>query len=257
MNRLLHADGIRMIRSKWFWLCLGSMLVMAIAFIIMQYTAMDYVVPLSRVIFLPVSFYGMITAAFVSLFVGQDFTDGFIRNKLIAGRGRHNVFFSNLIVSFIACIIIYLITVLFTVLIGSIYFEVDVTAERCLRYMFLGIGMCLAYGSIYCTITMLCRKGTTAIVLCMGLSFFLLFLGLYTNQIMVQPQYKDGIPNPAYVEGAVKSFYAILHDLNPTGQAAQLSAMDVFSPVRWLICDFVWILAAGVGSILFRHTDIK
>lgn len=58
-------------------------------------------------------------------------------------------------------------------------------------------------------------------------------------------------------EGITKILYAILHDLNPSGQAAQLSAMKIFHPIRWLICDFAWILAAGVGSVLFRHTDIK
>ena len=48
MQRLLSADTFRMFRSKWFWLCLGGMLAMSVAFVVMQYTAMDYVVPLSR-----------------------------------------------------------------------------------------------------------------------------------------------------------------------------------------------------------------
>ncbi|MGN1167755.1 MAG: hypothetical protein ACI4S2_15160 [Lachnospiraceae bacterium] len=257
MTRLLYADCLRMLRGKWFWRGLGSMLVISVAFIIMQNTAMDYSVPLSRVIFLPLSFFGVVTAALVSLFTGQDFSDGFIRNKLIAGRCRHHVFFSNLIVSWSACILLYLLTVFFTAAIGSMYFEVDITASQYFQYLFLGIGMCLAYGSIYCTITMLCRNGTTAIVLCMGLSFFLLFLCLHTNQVMVQPEYKGGLPNPAYREGITKILYAILHDLNPSGQVAQLSAMKIFQPIRWLICDFAWILATGVGSVLFRHTDIK
>lgn len=257
MIRLLYADFFRMLRGKWFWLCLGSMLVMSVAFMIMQFTAMDYTVPLSRVIFLPLSFFGLVTAALVSLFAGQDFRDGFIRNKLIAGRSRHHVFFSSLIVSCIACMTIYLITVLFTVTIGSLYFERDITANLFFQYLFLGIGMCLAYGSIYCTITMLCRNGTTAIVLCMGLAFLLLFLCLHTNQVMVQPEYKDGILNPAYVEGTARSLYAILHDLNPCGQAAQLASMKIFHPTRWLICDLVWILAAAAGAARFKKTDIK
>jgi len=119
MRRLLSADIIRLFRSKWFWVCLGGMLAMSMAFVIMQYTAVDYTVPLSRVIFLPMSFYGMTTAALISMFVGEDFSDGFVRNKIVSGRSRYSIFASNLVVSALACIIVYLVVVLFTAVIGS------------------------------------------------------------------------------------------------------------------------------------------
>lgn len=257
MRKLLSADTFRMFHSKWFWLCLSGMLAMSVGFIIMQYTTMDYTVPLSRVVFLPMSFYGMTVAALVSLFVGEDFSDGFIRNKIIAGRSRFSVFASNLVISLLACITIYLTTTLFTTAIGSFLFEIDLTPVTFFQYLIMGLGMCLAYGSIYCTITMLCGNKTTATVLCMGLAFFLLFAGLQTNQIMVQPEYKNGTLNPAYVDGFAKTVYAVLHDLNPTGQAAQLSAMDIFHPIRWIVCDLGWILAAGMGTALFRRADIR
>lgn len=257
MRKLLSADLFRIFHSKWFWLCLGGMLAMSVGFIIMQYTAMDYSVPLSRVIFLPMSFYGVTMAALVSLFVGEDFSDGFIRNKIIAGRSRFSVFASNLVVSYLACITIYLIITLFTTAVGSFLFEIDIAPVGFFQYLMMGIGMCLAYGSIYCTITMLCGNRTTATVLCMGAAFFLLFASLHTNQILVQPEYKNGALNPAYVDGFAKTVYAVFHDLNPTGQAAQLSTMDIFHPVRWIICDLGWILAAGAGCILFNRKNIQ
>lgn len=257
MRKLLSADTFRLFRSKWFWLCLGGMLTMSVAFIIMQYTAMDYAVPLSRVIFLPMSFYGVTTAALISLFVGEDFSDGFIRNKIIAGRSRYSIFVSNLIVSWLACIVIYLIVSLFTAIIGSFLFEVNINIENFFQCLFLGIGMCIAYGCIYCSITMLCKTKATAAVLCMGLAFYLLFSCLHTNQIMVQPEFKNGVLNPMYVDGFAKNVYAVLHDLNPYGQASQLSAMDVFHPIRWIICDLVWVLAAGAGCILFNRKNIQ
>lgn len=257
MRKLLSADTFRLFHSKWYWLCLGGMLAASIAFVVMQYTAMDYTVSLSRVIFLPVSFYGVAMAAWNSLFVGEDFSDGFIRNKIIAGHSRYHVFVSNLIVSWLACILIYLIDVFFTATVGSCLFEVDITVDQFCQYLMLGIGMCFAYGCIYCTITMLCGSRTTATVLNMGLAFFLLFVCLHTNQVLVQSEYKNGLPNPAYVEGLAKNIYAVIHDLNPTGQAAQLSAMNAFHPVRWFICDLGWILAAGAGCMIFNRKNIK
>ena len=257
MRKLLSADTRRLFRSRWFWLCLGGMLGMSVAFIIMQKTAMDYTVPLSRVIFLPMSFFGMAVAALVSLFVGEDFSDGFIRNKLIAGRLRRSVFASHLVVSSVACITIYLVVIIFTSTVGSFFFEINLTMAVFFKYLLLGVGMCVAYGCIYCTITMLCGNKTTATVVCMGLAFFFLCLSLHSNQVMVQPAYKDGVLNPAYVDGAVKVIYGILHDLNPTGQAAQLSTMNAFSPFRMLACDAVWVVFAAVGTAIFQRKDIK
>ena len=121
----------------------------------------------------------------------------------------------------------------------------------------LGMGMRLAYGSIYCTLTMLCGNKTTATVLCMGLAFFLLFASLHTNQIMVQPEYKNGALNPAYVDGFAKRVYAVAHDLNPTGQAAQLSTMDIFCPARFLLCDLVWLMPTGAGMVIFNRKNIQ
>jgi len=257
MRRLLSADAFRMFHSKWFWLCLGGMLAMAVAFIVMQHTAMDYTVPLSRVIFLPMSFYGMAVAALVSLFVGEDFSDGFIRNKIIAGSSRRNIFASSLFVSCIACAAVYLVTSMFTLSLGGLLFERDVTLLRFLQHLALGIGMCVAYSCIYCTLAILCGNKTTATVLCMGLAFFLLCACLHTNQVMVQPEYKNGMPNPAYVDGFWKSVYGFLHDLNPSGQAAQLSAMQVFHPARWIFCDFLWLLFACGSCALLNRKNIR
>lgn len=257
MRKLFSADAFRMFHSKWFWLCLGGMLALAGAFIAMQYTAMDYTVPLSRVIFLPMSFYGLAVAALVSLFVGEDFSDGFIRNKIIAGSSRQAVFASNLSVSCLACTIIYLLTTLFTAAVALLLFENDVSASCFLQHLALGVGMCLAYGCIYCSITMVCGNKTSSIVLCMGLAFFLLVVCLHSNQVMVQPAYKDGMPNPAYVDGLAKAVYAVVHDLNPSGQAAQLSAMEVFQPLRCILCDLIWILLAGAGCAVFKRKNIQ
>ena len=256
MRKLLSADLYRMRRSKCLWLSMGAMLGIACLFLVMQYTAMDYTVPLSRVIFLPVSFYGVAAAALVCLFVHGDFTGGFIRNKIIACCSRTSIFLSTLIVCWLACIGIYLVTTLFTGAIGIFLFEINVTPAEFLAHLAMGVGMCLAYGSIYCTIAMLCTNQTSAMVVCMGLSFAMLFVSLQTNQILVQPAYKNGVPNPVYVEGFAKTLYAIVHDLNPTGQAAQLSAMHIFHPLRWIVCDLAWVLAAGIGIPLFRKKDI-
>lgn len=258
MSKLLRADFYRMYHDKKFWLCLGAMLASAIMFIIMQYTAMDYVVELDRVIFLPMSFYGLAVAALIAYFIGDDFHDGVIRNKLVAGSSRSSVYFSNLICSWTACLAVYGITVTVTAAIGLPLFENSISLVKYLQFFIIGLFTCLAFGSIYVMLSMLLGERTRAVVVCMGLAFFMLFLCLHTNGMIVQEPYKNGLPNPHYVGGVKRMVYEFLHDLNPFGQAAQLSSMEYLNPVRWIGLDVFWIgLASVFGNFLFLKKDIQ
>lgn len=258
MSKLLRADFYRMYNSKKIWLCVAAMIVVAIFFILMQYTAMDYKVPFSRVIFLPMTFYGIATAALVSFFIGDDFSDGVIRNKIIAGRSRSSIYLSNLICGLSACLLVYTLTILLTVIIGSDYFENDVTPTEIFAYFVLGLFTCMAFGNIYCMLSMLIGNKATSIMVCMCLAFGMLFLCLHTNQILVQQQYKEGILNSHYVRGTKRIIYEFLHDINPFGQIAQLSAMTCLNWKRWIGLDIIWIVVAvGLGNVLFHRKNIR
>ena len=257
MRKQLSSNFFRMWRSHTFWLFLGGMLCLSSVFIMMQYTAMDYTVPLSRVIFLPLSLYGMAAAAFVSVFVGTDFSGGFIRNKILAAHSRNHVVFAHSITSCTGCVLVYLAVTAFSTGIGTFFFENDVTAEKFILFFILGIGMSIAYGSIFCMITLLCGNKTQASIWCMMVSMLMLFLSLHTNQFLVQTKIKNGALNPHYVNGFKRSFYSILHDINPCGQAAQLSAWNYYEPIRGFLCSIIWILTVTyLGCVLFRRKDI-
>ena len=258
MNRLLCTDMRRMYGSKRFLFFTAAMAAVSFMFIIMQYTAMDYQVLLNRVIFLPMSFYGLITGALISLFVGDDFSDGVIRNKLVAGRSRAAVYLSNLVTCWSACLVLYVFMIGITAGIGVFLFENNVTITDFLWYLGLGMLTGIAFGSLYCMLSMLIGNKPNAVMACMALAFVMLFLSLHTNQILVQPEYKNGALNLRYVDGVRCVIYEILHDMNPTGQAAQLSAMECYSKVRFIGCDLLWIAVTAIlGAVLFRKKDIR
>lgn len=258
MRKLLRADFYRMYHNKKIWLCAATMIMMAIFFVIMQYSAMDYTVPFSRVIFLPMTFYGIATAALISFFVGDDFSDGVIRNKMVAGRSRSAIYLSNLICSWSACALVYTVTIMVTVGIGVSLFENDVTFADLLKYFMLGLFTGIAFGSIFCMLSMLICNKVTSVMVCMGLAFGMLFLCLHTNQILVQEQYKNGILNPHFADGIKRVVYELLHDINPFGQVAQLSAMTCLNEIRWICVDAFWILVSlGLGNALFHKKDIR
>ena len=243
MSRVFRADIYRMYRGRRFWLFSAAMFAVSVVFIVMQHTAMDYVVKLDRVLFLPMTFYGILTAALLSLFVGEDFSDGVIRNKIIAGRSRREIYRSGLLVCWTACVAVYILSLAATLGIGMHFFENNVDAETLGIYFLMGIFMCLAMGSIFYLLSVLIADKAAAVMSCMGLAFCMLILCLHTNQVMIH--------HPNIV-------YGMLHDINPMGQAAQLSMMKYLSLSRWIGCDVFWILTAWtLGNQFFEHKDIK
>lgn len=258
MTRLLHADFYRLFRQKTLWLCVLLMMLLAVGFCIMQKTAMDYTVSLDRVIFLPMSLYGVAAAALVSLFTGEDLSSGVIRNKLIAGRTRPSIYLSLLLSSWAACLTVYLLTIAVSLGLGLLLFPVNVTAGQVAFFLLLGTLTCLGFGSLYCAITLLAADRSAAVAVCMGLALVLLFLCLQTNSLLVQTEYRDGLPNPHYVGGLRRTACAVLHDLNPFGQAAQLSAMECLSPPRFAAMAAALIIGSGAAGLAgFCRKDLK
>ena len=132
------------------------------------------------------------------------------------------------------------------------------TTKKLIHFVALGMLTCMIYACIYCALTMLIGEKTQGVVICMIISFALLFAALHTNQIVVQEPMKNGLPNPHYVSGVKRYVYEWLHDLNPTGQAAQLSSMDCQSPLRWVVSNVMWfVLSIGLGSIIFTKKNIR
>ena len=258
MRDLLRADLYRMFRKRWFWLCVGCMEAIALVLIVVQRTAMDYAVSIDRVVFLPMAFYGVAVAALVSLYVGDDYHDGMIRNKIIAGRSRSAIYFSLQTACWLGCLAVYAGMALTTVCIGSALFSVTVTLGEILRYALLGACTCLAYGSLFGMISVLARNKSAAVTLCMALAFAMLFLCLHTNQTLMQAARTESAANPFYGRGAKRILYLVLHDLNPSGQAAQLSSMQCLHALRFLAMDLLWVCASVfAGPRLLQRMDIR
>ena len=258
MIRILRADFIRLRKNFAFLVSLIGMLVLTSIFMFIQATSMDYTVPLSRVIFLPMSMYGLAMSAFVSTFVGTDFSDGFIRNKLLTTNRRSNYVISQIIVCCTACAIVYIVVTAFAAGVGQFFFENDVKGTDFILFFVLGLGMSLVSGCLFSVITLVCSNKTHAIVWCMGLAFIMLVLAMHTNSVLVQTAYKDGSLNPKYVDGFRRALNSILHDLNPCGQAAQLSSWEVWHPIRMIIMDIPLIFGlSALGCLLFQRKNIN
>lgn len=242
---MIQADLVKMFRAKWVKICTIFMLFVAIGMILMQQTAMDYTVQLDRVIFLPMTMYGIASAVLVSMTCGSDYDGGFIRNKVFAGKTKRSIYLSNELANLAGGIIMYLITFGFTMLLGLGMFERNVSFGEVLGFFALGFLTCLAYISIYYMLAMLIGHKATSAVVCMVLAFAMLFVGMYSNTFFIQND-----------SGSLMQ--EVLFDLNPTGQIAQVSAMKCLNPIRYILIDIGWILITNIiGICAFNRRELK
>ena len=227
MRKLLKVDMYCMFSGKLLWIAAVSMIALAAAFCAMQYTALDYEVGIDRVIFLPMTFYGVISAALTGLFSGGEFSDGIIRNKIISGHSRTDIYLSQLVTLYATSALIYLLSLMTSLGIGLRLFEINVSYNEIIEFTLMGVLTCTANASIFFLVSTFTGSRSKAVTFCMLLSFFMLYAALTTNSALSAPEFKDGVRNIHYVGGGKRAVYEFLHNINPTGQAAQLSMMKI------------------------------
>ena len=169
MTNLLSANLLRLKKSFLFWgtmaLSLGFGGFMSVNRFL-EHQAYGYAVSMDSVFFGWAVVIGLVMAIFIPLFFGTEYSDGTIRNKIVAGHRRLHVYIANLAVSFFAA-------VCFNAglpLIG--WLSVDLITA--LLHVLGGLVTTAAFCAIYTLTVMLFHRKASAAVLSM-LTVMLLF----------------------------------------------------------------------------------
>ncbi len=277
MSRLLSANFARLKRDKVFWIGLIVMFGFGAFSAVgshMRELETGYTIPLDHIFFTYTIFTGLLSAAFCSLFLGTEYSDGTVRNKLVVGHGRSSIYLSNLIVNSAACLsmdISYLLAVsAFGIpLLGS--FEKGIKPVAAL--LGCAILMSLAFTAVFTLLGMLIQnRAVVSVVSIIGV-VLLLFAAVYIKARLEEPEQYDSYtymsvsgelvtdepePNPNYLRGTERDIYEFALDFLPTGQALQISGMS--AQHLWqmpLYSVIIMILTTAGGLIVFRRADIK
>lgn len=272
MRKLLSANFNRLRKSRSFWLILAA--VSALEIFISVPAPWNFVEDASveESLFQLLPYFPFVSALFVSLFVGVEFDEHTIRNKLIVGHTRTEVFFSASITCAAACL----------ALLAGILACAGVTAVAFSR-SFQMDWMQLAYSILCCALLSLVFSAIS-VAFVMNLPakpaiFLTLFLVamLYVTSFMgarlLEPEmtydgvtitmdgveFGDMIKNPAYIEGnARRTMYELCYDLFPTGQALQMSNGEFERSLRWAPLSLVMLaVSTFAGYLPFRKREIK
>lgn len=280
MNKLLSAEFARLKKDKFFWVCVGFMVVAAWYTVFTLYLNMkeydDYYVGLERIIFGHVFCIGILTAAFSGLFIGTEYSGGTIRNKLVIGHTRRDIYLSSLIVSITAGLIICLSYILAVMMPGVILigFSEGVMADVMLQTFLLVLLMTAAFSAIFTLCSMLNQnKALNCVIVLIGVLLMQVF-SAYIFQALDSPQmweeyvYVDeetgeivtepAEPNPFYVSGTQREVYEFLMQFLPTGQSYLVMTEDLSHGKEMAAYSvFVIVGSSAAGLYCFRKKDIK
>lgn len=276
MTKLLSAMLFRLRRSKSFWCLAAFEAIAGAAFPLLNYrNNQRYLqeIPLDSNFFAFVTLMVVLSAVLASLFLGTEHSDGAIRNKIIVGNRRPQIYLASLSAAYLGSLLLCLCFLVPYLAVGIPllgFFQAEIGVI--LLNLFTAAVLMLAATSIYTALTMLTQNKAIVVAACILLAFAILMVGAYINGALNAPEFYEGInidqttgvlrqeivPNPQYLRGTVREVYEFLYDFLPGGQAVQLSSMEAASPWRLMAYSLVITLAAGAAGICcFRRKDLK
>ena len=284
MSRLINAGFARLFKNKVFYV----IVIFSAVFGILQGTpgALDkmdgatFYIDSQFISFAIVS--GVISACFTGLFLGTEYSDGTVRNKLIVGHGRLDIYISNLAVCCAANLIfiaVYYISVLIAALPQGGKFMTD--GKILVLYAICGVMISVAFTAVMVFLGSAIGSRSRCVVACFVLAIGLAFASAYINGRLQEPETYDRyitaangefsavetVPNPGYVEGAARKALETSLEILPSGQATILvSTLSIGdTPVEEADALYKWMgysalfaavfTAMGIG--VFRRKDIK
>lgn len=268
MRNLLSAGFHRLWRNKVFWIGMAAMLVLSV-FIMLTGTANaaamraagvvrtldDYYFQLAPVI-------GIFFAVFTGLFIGTEYSEGTMRNKIIAGRTRREVYLSNFIVCLAAgeC---YVAAWLIGGLAGIPFVGAwKIGVQWLLLYILIALFFTAALAGIFTLLCMLCSNKAIAVVIAILLALGLLIAASIVYGILSEPEYLGGLvitadgmqlaeprPNPDYVSGMWREIYQFIMHCLPTGQGILMANNEIAHPLLCVLASAVIALAATLAGL--------
>lgn len=214
-------------------------------------------------------------AAFVGAFVGTEYSDGTIRNKLMIGHKRTEIYLANFVVGVVADIIMLLAFILPTLGLGRILLgKLFLTFNQITLFTLIQCVTMISFTAILILLSMLIQNKSAGSVTALIMTVIMLFAAMTipnklnepeyyeeysyldeeTNEIITEPAKK----NSRYLSGTKRKVYEFLDNALPVNQFYQIAiAREENINIMALYSVIIIVLANGAGIILFRKKDLK
>ena len=277
MPKLLSANLARLWKNKFFWICLAVSFAIPASIVLSACLQAarnpDVIYALDRYYLQSLPFLGFFVALFTSMFLGTEYSDGTIRNKLIVGHDRVSLYLANWLTCCGASLL-FLAAALIAPFVGAPklgFFQITTEARYWVVIYLVIIFFTIALSAIFTLVAMNVSNKASAVVAASFLFFVMLIGASVIYNALCEPEMVSGIvlvdgkmqmgeptPNPQYIGGTLRKVYEILLDILPTGQAILLTDEGLTYPLRKIIFS---ILLAGIsvfgGILFFQKKNLK
>lgn len=282
MSKLLRAGLARLIKCRIFWICMAVSFGIGLLSSITRYREMmdlpDYSYYMEDILFSNCIFMPLFSAVFAGLFIGTEYSDGTIRNKLIAGHTRSAVYFSNIIVCTLGLLLIHLTNIAAIVCIGfPLVQTVKASIPGLVLLGLISLTAVVALSAIFSLMSMLIHNKAVSCVAALILSFIFLVSAMTIQSRLSAPEYypsvtasytdesgemrianTESVKNPNYLTGTKRKIYEFLYDFLPGCQMLQITEQSPKNPGA-LPAYALSITAAATacGIFFFRRKNIN
>lgn len=285
MSQLLRANFSRLWKSGIFRLCVLFSIGLSGFMVIMRYVdiqkhleeyaelGIEYS-SADGLMFIGALYLLFAAAVLVGIFVGTEYADGTIRNKLVVGHNRPTIYLSNLIVCAVANEIVLLSHIAAVWIFGKLLLTVEMSVKEILSFVLLEFLSFLALTAVFVLFAMLIQSKAASSVTVLILSIILLFATMTIQNKLDAPEYYEGYTytneetgeviererekNPDYLTGTKRQVYVFLNDFLPSSQIYQV-AMQKSDHAGQMAgyAGLLFLVSTGAGIIVFRKKDLK
>lgn len=278
MSRLIYANMVRMIKSKIFWISeifLTGYSIFAYAMAAVNVRNLGMATDGWTVYFFnEMLFIHVVMAVLIPFFIGVEYSDGTVRNKISVGHKRTDIYLANVIVCYAAGAVQFFTYSAVSAL--SALFFVGKSALTSMGQIPWRVGcsliVILVYTALYSLVAMLDSNKTRAVVveLLIAFIFVILVSQIYkdlqeqerTDRVVLsetgEMEIEKNIPNSKYVSGTKRVVYEWIDACLPEDQAMYVIDPDAAFSARAPLCmlgeSVVLIMA---GAYFFQRKDIK
>ncbi len=274
MIKLLNAGFTRLKKNKLFWLLAIFSIGLALFMIYTQYSDMKRYGEAMEVYQLLLNYstiIGIVISIFTSLFLGVEYSDGAIRNKISIGHKRANIYLSNLIIATITSLFSYILFMVVIAIIGiPLFGSITIPITTLLKLIGCIFATVIAYSSIFTFIAMMISNKTISAVFSIMLAFGMMMVALICLNILTANEYIQSasmvngemkfeeVKNPRYPSEKERKVYQTLLDINPAGQMFQIAGRTAPNMKVLLLYSLgIIVVFTSTGLVLFNKKELK
>lgn len=259
MRNLIYTNMIRLKKSKLFWMGALSTIIYSAFLLIMNYRDLTIsggtaITHLNWYFFSSLLIVGAFCAVFSGMFIGTEYSNQTLRNKLIVGHTRKSIYMANFLTIFLANVLVFVAACLIVVIIGVPLFGWNLIHPMNFIWTFIsGILMLASFAGLFTFISMLISNKAISVMTCM-MTYVVLFIVGNILRLLILDYYvaSSNIPNNIFTL-TLEFFY----DFLPICQSFQISSGIILHPLRLPIYSIInIILTTAFGVRIFTKKNL-